>query len=106
MSGLYVLDGNGNPQPADTLVWGKWFEEADRRVAVDEIDDVRVSTVFLGIDHNFECVGPPVLWETMAFGLPDEDEVCERYTSKADALEGHKRICDQVRELGKGRRRE
>ena len=29
---------------------------------------VFISTVFLGIDHNFNLEGPPLLFETMIFG--------------------------------------
>lgn len=56
-----------------------------------ERDGVRVSTVFLGLDHSFGA-GPPVLWETMIFG-GDHDEYQERYTSYEDAVEGHARAC-------------
>lgn len=50
---------------------------------------VRVSTVFLGIDHNWGR-GPPVLWETMIFGGP-HDEFQERYSSHESAVAGHAR---------------
>jgi len=33
--------------------WATWFETGDRRVARKEIGDIAISTVFLGIDHNF-----------------------------------------------------
>lgn len=95
--GNYILDENGEPKAVDILTWGKDFEMADRRVAVDMIGDLKVSTVFLGLDHNFSDEGPPVLWETMVFGLPGDEEIMLRYTSKTDALEGHKRTCDEMR---------
>lgn len=65
---------------------GNWFgvNSAGERV--------QVSTVFLGIDHNFSMVGPPVLWETMVFGCPEGgklDQYCNRYTSAKDAKRGH-----------------
>lgn len=96
-TGNYILDENGDPQAVDILTWGKMFETADRTVAVEMIGDWRVSTVFLGLDHNFSDTGPPILWETMVFGLPDDEEIMDRYTSKVDALKGHKRICDEMR---------
>jgi hypothetical protein len=41
----------------------------DPQIADDHIDEVRVSTVFLGMDHNSESdVGPPLLFETMIVG--------------------------------------
>jgi hypothetical protein len=83
---MYILDAAGNPELCDdTQKWGRWFRDvANRTVAKDDVsDDVRVSTVFLGIDHSFD-EGVPVLWETMIFGGPHNDYQ-ERYTSLDDA---------------------
>lgn len=78
------------PPPIDDP---EYFEKHNR-VGHDEFKtpfgDVRVSTVFLVIDHSFG-EGPPVLWETMVFGgLWDEYQW--RYTSRQAAEEGHSRI--------------
>lgn len=99
----YVLDADGEPvvEP-DILRWAEWFETADRHVAETLIGheptgaEVRVSTVFLGLDHGWGD-GPPVLWETMTFGLR-ADEPQWRYTSKADAIVGHARAVEQCRD--------
>lgn len=90
--GRYILDENDNPVKCDDLMtWGRWMENGNRRVALDEFKhdnvDIKVSTVFLGLDHSFTH-GEPVLWETMIFG-GKEDQYQDRYTSKADALRGH-----------------
>ena len=59
-----------------------------RRVATDMIGGVRISTVFLSIDHG-DGDGPPVLFETMVFGGQfDQDQA--RYTTWAEAEIGHK----------------
>jgi hypothetical protein len=50
------------------------------------IGEVRVSTVFLGIDHAWE--GPPLLFETMVFGGPLDEEM-ERYSTWEEAERGH-----------------
>ncbi len=94
----YVLDEDGNPIAADVQTWARWFNEVEcRKVAFDTIGTLRVSTVFLGLDHQWGD-GPPVLWETMVFGLPDDvNEIQLRYTSKADALKGHRQTCDAIR---------
>jgi hypothetical protein len=64
--GLYVLDGR-TPRRVDSVYeWGWWMQTCDRRVAVDWVGTVRVSTVFLGIDHSHGS-GPPLLFETMIF---------------------------------------
>jgi hypothetical protein len=65
--GRYILDDSGNPKPEPDLIkWGTWFEKGNRIVKQDQIGDVWVSTVFLGLDHSFGG-GPPILWETMTF---------------------------------------
>ena len=86
---MYVLDPDGKPVRPKTLrEWGEFMESGKRKVARDKIsDDVEVSTVFLGMDHSFGS-GPPVLWETMVFGGPlDQEE--ERYTCRRAAELGH-----------------
>jgi len=90
--GQYILNADGDPVPCDNILeWGKWMETADRHVADDELDGgVRVSTVFLGLDHAFHGP-PPILWETMVFGGP-HDQYMDRYSSREAAIEGHKRV--------------
>lgn len=90
-NGRYILDANGNPIAApDVPTWAKWFETAQRQVALTKVEPgvVEVSTVFLGLDHGFGS-GPPVLWETMIFG-GSHDGYRNRYGSRAAAVEGHK----------------
>jgi hypothetical protein len=94
VSWRYILVGHEPVEEPDLLTWGQWFEEADRHVALTEQGDVRVSTVFLGLDHRVGP-GPPLLFETMAF-VGDEDEGCERYATWDEAEEGHKRWVAKV----------
>ena len=54
-----------------------------------------VSTVFLGLDHNYSPFGPPVLWESLVFGGPLDGEM-DRYSSRAQALAGHQALCQRV----------
>lgn len=93
----FIYDDVGTPIATDATSMALWLTNERRRVAVDQIGTLTVSTVFLGINHQWES-GPPILWETMVFGLPgDIDEIQLRYSSRADALEGHKRTCDEIR---------
>lgn len=98
--GLYILNENGEPvTEPDTLKWARWFETHDRHVAYDECSrpkKVRISTVFLGIDHSFGGE-KPVLWETMIFGGP-HDQYQKRYTSIEDARRGHARAVKLAKE--------
>lgn len=97
MSRWYILDNNNNPIATPTLEAAKWLEEGTNRRTVkrDEIGDILVSTVFLGLDHSWTPGGKPVLWETMIFG-GEHDQYQERYTSHEDALEGHKKALELV----------
>ena len=59
-------------------------------VARTELGDGRyVSTVFLGLDHEWNPNHPPLLFETMVF--PD-CEVCERYSTWEQAVAGHDQV--------------
>lgn len=65
----YILDAQGNPKPCrDVVKWGRSMERAHVVGRTYIGKDCRVSTVFLGLDHNYEEDGPPILWETMVFG--------------------------------------
>ncbi|HEX3523965.1 MAG TPA: hypothetical protein VHT52_17995 [Stellaceae bacterium] len=64
----YTLDGRTPVLCDDLLVWGQWMQVANRQVAETAIGDARVSTVFLGLDHQWSDDGPPLLFETMIFG--------------------------------------
>jgi len=64
----FILEGHEPVEEPDLVTWAMWMETADRCVKHTEQGDVRVSTVFLGLDHNFgDLFGLPILFETMAF---------------------------------------
>jgi hypothetical protein len=69
-----------------------------RRVALTEVGPYMVSTVWLGLDHEWRPGHPPLIFETMTFlrtewedwlrtGLHDID--ARRYTTEEQALDGH-----------------
>lgn len=69
----YLLDENHKPYQVDDLFeWAHAFEKMDRHVAVWELGNIKVSTVFLGLNHNHGNFGPPILFETMVFGMDDD----------------------------------
>lgn len=83
----YILDGH-QPVPCDLMTWGRWFESRENRhVANDYIGDVHVSTVFLGLNHQFGA-GPPLLFETMIFG-GEHDQYQERCSTWDEAVAMH-----------------
>lgn len=88
MSDKYILDGHTPVPCADLLEWARTFENAARTVGNTEVDgDIRVSTVFLGLDHSFGH-GDPLLFETMIFGGA-HDGYQERYSKWDEAEAGH-----------------
>lgn len=110
--GRYVLDEEGRAvAEPDRHKWADWMRDVDRRVEErTQIGEWLVSTVFLGIDHNWSGEGPPVLWETMIFRQPPGQPVAlengswaerysDRYTSLAAAREGHETACAWAREI-------
>lgn len=84
----FILDGHTPVVEPDLMRWGRWFETADRHVALTEHEFFWVSTVFLGLDHGFYGEGPPLVFESMAFvdGLSTD---CARYASWDEAEIGH-----------------
>lgn len=94
----YTLDDNNNVVPCDLMTWGRYMWELRRRIVkqerVPEPDGLFVSTVFLGIDHNFDLGDPePHLFETMIFR--DGGEVyMERCSTWSQALVMHDRAVD------------
>jgi len=101
--GRYILDGHKPVEEPDLLKWGMWLETADRCVALTDFPGVRISTVFLGLDHNFSISGPPILFETMIFTARDDDPLygeMDRYSTWEEAEAGHIRMINRVIEAG------
>jgi len=89
-------------RPCTMQEWAIQFEGIERHIADDEIDGwkyrervlftpVRVSTVWLGLDHSFGREGQPLLFETMIFGGRCGQD-CERYSTVEAARRGHIRL--------------
>ena len=94
MGNYYILNKK-EAVSANATEWAQWFEEADRRVADEMVGDVRISTVFLGLNHQWGD-GPPLLFETMVFGGKfDEDQW--RYSTWEEAEKGHTETVEKVR---------
>jgi hypothetical protein len=94
VSELYILR-DGEPVVTDNLrEWGEFYQNNDnRRVAWTEHGGVRVSTVFLGLDHGWN--GTPLLFETMVFG-GELNEETDRYSTLEEAQAGHEAMCRRV----------
>jgi hypothetical protein len=99
----YILHGTEPREEPDVLAWGRWFETANRHVAFTTMPEgIEVSTVFLGLDHQW-ADGPPLLFETMCFKRGEDSDAVEvegflqRYSTYQEAEQGHAVICARVR---------
>lgn len=93
----YILLGR-TPIAVDMYTWARSYEnfEKNKRIAYTDINDkCNVSTVFLGMDHNYRRTGDPILFETMIFGGPLNEETW-RYTTYDDAERGHAEAVTQA----------
>lgn len=105
MGNLYILDGH-TPVPEDDLnKWGEWFGKTNRTVrngvlevslGNKKIGQIRISTVFLGVDHSFSGKGPPVLFETMVFG-GEHDQEMDRCSTWEAAEKMHEKMIERVK---------
>lgn len=97
----WIIEPDGRTvRPASWGEWSVWFERAYgtdvRRVATTEREGWTVSTVFLGIDHNW-AGGPPHIFETMVFSdWPWLDKWTERWSTWDQAEHGHELIVEAV----------
>jgi hypothetical protein len=54
-----------------------------------------VSTVWLGLDHNWSREGPPIIFETMTFGGRYDQEQM-RYATEDQAQKGHREAVEMA----------
>ena len=85
----YVLDDQGDPVVEPNFDrWAEWFaDNFVRRIDRTQVDDADVSTVFLGVDHQWGD-GPPLLFETMIFGGRYDGHQW-RWSTRQAAIDGH-----------------
>lgn len=108
MISRYILKwGVAIPEP-DLIKWAQWMGKPDRIIEQTTVEGLWVSTVFLGLDHNWG-EGEPLLFETMVFSsergesLRDswgwEDLEMRRYSTLEGARAGHDEMVAKVRAL-------
>lgn len=100
----YILNEHGEAEKCpDVLKWAEWFENSfeQRRLRSDTVCGMRVSTVFLALDHGSSVAGPPILWETMVFDKNNNMafDICRRYTSRKEAEAGHEAVLEQIKQI-------
>lgn len=94
-NGYYILNGKEPVEVDNVIEWAERFDTKNRVVKQTTIGEVKISTVFLGLDHSFG-EGAPLLFETMIFG-GKEDGYQERYSRWDEAEKGHDAACEIVK---------
>lgn len=89
----YDKDG----KPITRAEWSPLFDDMSyRRILRTETDEFVISTVWMGLDHQFEAEGPPLIFETMVFEHGSKiDLYCRRCTTNEEAVEQHKEAVDE-----------
>jgi hypothetical protein len=109
----YKLVGREVVPVEHLLEWAQWYETAERHIAVTEVGEFTVSTIFLGLDHGFPPYDKlPILFETMVHGAKEEQEIFghkrmmhqfldfqERYATYEQAEAGHRAMCEEITRL-------
>lgn len=90
----YVLHADGTYSPQVDMGSGKTDPGVDKKIAVEDATDPEgrefcVSTVFLGLDHQYGD-GPPLVFETMIFASKDGEitDWCERWGDRYSTIDG------------------
>jgi hypothetical protein len=103
-----VLSEDGEVMECDVASWAQFLEKGRaQRILVQEHlpNGYLISTIFLGLNHQYFRDAPPLWFETMIFSPPTgqkslitgkEDRLgpevfCERYSTLSEALAGHQR---------------
>jgi len=98
MDGIFYILENKQPKSvsSEQYVEGKKENPAPIRVAHTELEECRVSTIFLGIDAGAPFTRSPLLFETMVIEGP-LNSLQQRYESWEEAEAGHQAIVKQVK---------
>lgn len=91
----YILKGKEVVPVESVFEMAEFLEKDDsRRIRRTEIKGVTISTVFLGIDHNFtsDKSSLPIVFETMIFGGV-HDGYQERDAVYDSAIRSHEKAC-------------
>lgn len=75
-----------------------YFRRGSVRVGRTTVGDVEASTIWLGLGHSSSGDGPPLIFETMTFGVGEYDsELIGRYSTEEAAMRWHLATVDRLR---------
>lgn len=98
----YKLDENKNVVPSSLIEWEEFIENRlptnYKHVGDDMINGKRVSTVFIGLCHNFDPHSNiPIVFETMVFNKK-HGIYQDRYSTWQEAEKGHQKAIQWVKD--------
>lgn len=97
----FFYDRQGQPitvEEADPLLTDNEYKRVAGDIVVLDGQQLAVSTVWLGVDHNFDRQGPPIIFETMVFGNhPLAENATWRYATEDEARTGHDNVVRALR---------
>jgi len=94
---LKYYDREGDP-----ISYEEWLEKFEtpgyQHIAKTELDGgVMVSTIWLGMNHQYNEGGPPIIFETIIFE-GEHDQEMWRYSTFEEALADHHRIVQALKD--------
>lgn len=116
LTGKYkFIDGKVIPEP-NLFKWAEWFEEAHKKektlIKRTIIENIRISSIFLGLDHDFARVArplpenyQPLIFETMIFDdnkkskIEDLNNFQERYRTIEETIKRHNELVETVKKF-------
>lgn len=102
----YLICRDWNTEKIHRWEWGVKMMLFPKHVGEDFIYGNRISTVWLGLDLGLSQSHKPLIFETMIFKEEEievedkwDETYMERYSSYEEALEGHKKACEFVKQF-------
>jgi hypothetical protein len=78
-------------KPLELLEWAELLKDEEyKRVGLDRINGLLVSTVWLGLNHSWIPGSPPLIYETKIFASDSRDIYQRRYSTLEQAEQGHR----------------
>jgi hypothetical protein len=90
---------NKVPVECSLMDWVISFAK-DKKVDYTELGLFKVSTIFIGTDHNFSGDGPPLLYETGVFDKNNNNVYRKNYETLEQAKNGHWQIIENIKKSG------
>lgn len=89
---MYILKDKVAVECDDVIEWGQWMSAIpnNKRVGMTEMNQYKVSTVFLGTPHGFSKSMRALFFETMVFD-DGKDIYCKRSSTWDKAEAQHKK---------------